>query len=123
MLVCPGDRAVHAHLPHYLARCVGLHLRVGQQPIPGPIAPPAGEAAVAPLPRATARTQVTPGRPSPYPPQDAVYDLAMVLPLFAAPASLGQERRDPLPGLVPQLATSRHRSESPLISDLDEGRG
>jgi hypothetical protein len=83
VLVGAGDGAVHAHLPLHLAHRIGFCLRVGQQAIPGAVAPPTHETVVASLPRAVAGWQVAPGCAGPMLPEDAVDDLAMVFPLLA----------------------------------------
>jgi hypothetical protein len=85
-----------------------LRLSSGQEPIPRPVASPADEAVVVGLPRAVALGQVAPGCAGPELPQDAVHDRAMVLPLLASPAVLGQKRRDALLHPVGQLAPSNH---------------
>jgi hypothetical protein len=90
VLVGAGDGAVHAHLPLQVAHRIGFALRVGQQAIPGAVAPPTHETVVAGLPWAVAGWQVAPGRAGPKPPEDAAYDLAMVFPLLAPSPVLGQ---------------------------------
>ena len=60
--------------PDEFALGVCFALNVGEQTLPGTVSMPANEAIVAGLPRTVAFWYVAPGRASPQPPQDAVYD-------------------------------------------------
>ena len=88
----------------------------------GSVAPPPCEAVVAGLLRAVPLGQVAPGRAGPRLPQDAVGGLAVVPPLLAAPAVLGQKRRDPLPSPIRQLPPPDHRLVPPLLRDRPKRR-
>jgi hypothetical protein len=46
VLMLPGERAIHADLPHDLTKGFALGLHVEKQPVPRAVAPPAHEALV-----------------------------------------------------------------------------
>jgi hypothetical protein len=105
MLVRTGRGAIDTHLPDELAHRIRLGLHVRQNPIPGPIPPPAIQPVRARLPRPIALRQVPPGGASAQLPQDAVDHRAMVPPLPTPPAR-GQQGHDDAPRFLRQLPTS-----------------
>lgn len=86
--MCPADGAVYADLPDEFTLSVSLALNVGEKAIPGAVSAPPNKAVVASLPWTVACGHVAPGRAGSQPPQYAVYDAAMVAPLFTSVAVL-----------------------------------
>ena len=85
MLVGARGGAIYAHFPDDLPHRIRLRLRVGQNPVPGSIAPPAVQPVSAGLPWSVALWKVPPRRARPQLPQDAIDHRAVVAPLAASP--------------------------------------
>src|SRR2546421_4088946 len=83
VLMCAGDRAIDAYLPHYLPHRIRARLHAGENPDPGAVASPTVEPVGAGLPRSVALAQIAPGCSRAQLPHDAVDDCAMVAPLPA----------------------------------------
>jgi len=110
MLVRSDDRPIdEVDAPVHLPGFVRLLLDGREDPIPDPSLPPAPESAVHRRPRAVPLRQVSPRRPGPFAPQDAIDDPSMVGIRPTPLRLLGWEQRlEPLPLLVGQLSSVAH---------------
>lgn len=116
MLMRPGNRRVHAHVPGDQAFHVSLGLQLGEDPTPGAVTLPAPKESVNGLPLAVAGGDVTPGRTGPRPSPYAVDQLTL-RPERRPPRLLTyrQQRLQPGPLLACQISTPHEW----IMADLD----
>lgn len=88
VLVHLANGAVYTNFPDEFAFGVCLALDMSEKALPGAVSAPSDETVIAGLPRTVAFWYVAPGSAGAQPPQYAVYDPAMVTPLFASAAVL-----------------------------------
>src|SRR5256886_3494606 len=108
VLMSPGDRGVHRHIPGNQTGSVGSGLQPGHDPRPDPGPLPAPKQAVDRLPRAVAVWYIPPRRTDPHPPPDPIDELPLA-PLRRPTRllRLGKQRFQPRPRSVGQVQPPR----------------
>ena len=117
-----GHRGVHADLPGDQPFGVGSGRQGGEDLAPGAVALPAAKQPVHRLPRPVAGRHIPPRRPGPGPPADPIDQLPLAPGGW--PAGLlagGQQRLQPGPLFVGEVASSPARSISRGISTFETG--